>query len=77
MHFHIKEGSPKDNILELAKTLPADPGDYRLSPPGYYMTHLLGSNAAAVVRHADCSLYWLCYFQPALWAAFMFIASLD
>jgi universal stress protein F len=24
VHFHVKEGSPKDNILELAKTLPAD-----------------------------------------------------
>ncbi len=35
MHFHVAEGSPKDKILALAKSLPAD-GDHRFAPTGYY-----------------------------------------
>jgi universal stress protein F len=55
VHFHVKEGSPKDNILELAKTLPADLVIIASHRPDI-TTYLLGSNAAAVVRHADCSV---------------------
>ena len=35
MHFHVAEGSPKDKILALAKSLPAD-GDHRFAPTGYH-----------------------------------------
>ncbi|VTN05689.1 Universal stress protein F [Raoultella ornithinolytica] len=54
VHFHVKEGSPKDNILELAKTLPADLVIIASHRPDI-TTYLLGSNAAAVVRH--CRLF--------------------
>lgn len=52
---HIAEGSPKDKILELAKTLRADLIILASHRPDI-STYLLGSNAAAVVRHAACSV---------------------
>ncbi|WP_414163590.1 universal stress protein UspF [Superficieibacter sp. BNK-5] len=52
---HIAEGSPKDKILELAKTLHADLIILASHRPDI-STYLLGSNAAAVVRHAACSV---------------------
>lgn len=55
VHFHIAEGSPKDNILGLAKSLPADLVIIASHRPDI-TTYLLGSNAAAVVRHAECSV---------------------
>ncbi len=55
MHFHVAEGSPKDKILALAKSLPADPVIIASHRPDI-TTYLLGSNAAAVVRHAECSV---------------------
>lgn len=51
---HVAEGSPKDKILEMAK-ITGRYGDYRLASPDI-TTYLLGSNAAAVVRHAECSV---------------------
>ena len=55
MHFHVAEGSPKDKILALAKSLPADLVIIASHRPDI-TTYLLGSNAAAVVRHAECSV---------------------
>ncbi|HFZ8993369.1 TPA: universal stress protein UspF [Citrobacter freundii] len=55
VHVHISEGSPKDKILELAKTLPADMVIIASHRPDI-TTYLLGSTAAAVVRHAVCSV---------------------
>lgn len=52
---HIAEGSPKDKILELAKMLHADLIILASHRPDI-STYLLGSNAAAVVRHAACSV---------------------
>ncbi|WP_312946976.1 universal stress protein UspF [Superficieibacter sp.] len=52
---HIAEGSPKDKILDLAKTLSADLIILASHRPDM-STWLLGSNAAAVVRHAECSV---------------------
>ena len=55
IHIHVAEGAPKDKILELAKTLPADLIIIASHRPDI-TTYLLGSNAAAVVRHAECSV---------------------
>lgn len=55
VQLHIAEGSPKDKILEIAKTLPADMIIISSHRPDI-TTYLLGSNAAAVVRHAECSV---------------------
>ncbi|ENT3205198.1 universal stress protein, partial [Salmonella enterica] len=44
-----------DNILEMAKKLPADMVIIASHRPDI-TTYLLGSNAAAVVRHAECSV---------------------
>ncbi len=52
---HVAEGSPKDKILEMAKKLPADMVIIASHRPDI-TTYLLGSNAAAVVRHAECSV---------------------
>lgn len=52
---HIVTGSPKEQILKLADMIDANLiviGSHR---PGM-TTFLLGSNAAAVVRHATCSV---------------------
>lgn len=52
---HLSSGSPRDEILKFAEDLQADLiviGSHR---PGL-TTYLLGSNAAAVVRHATCSV---------------------
>ncbi|MBJ3817082.1 universal stress protein UspF [Shimwellia pseudoproteus] len=50
---HCVEGAPRDTILEMAKTLPADLVIISSHRPDI-TTYLLGSNAAAVVRHAEC-----------------------
>ena len=55
VHVHVAEGSPKDKILEMAKKLPADMVIIASHRPDI-TTYLLGSNAAAVVRHAECSV---------------------
>ena len=55
VQIHIAEGSPKDKILEMAKKLPADMVIIASHRPDI-TTYLLGSNAAAVVRHAECSV---------------------
>lgn len=55
IHLHISEGSPKDKILTIAKSLPADLVIISSHRPDI-TTYLLGSNAAAVVRHAECSV---------------------
>ncbi|MBG6245290.1 universal stress protein UspF [Candidatus Symbiopectobacterium sp. 'North America'] len=52
---HIMTGTPKEQILKLADSLDADLiiiGSHRPSAT----TFLLGSNAAAVVRHTTCSV---------------------
>lgn len=51
---HVAEGSPKDKILKWQK-LPADMVIIASHRPDI-TTYLLGSNAAAVVRHAECSV---------------------
>ena len=51
----VEEGSPKDRILELAKKIPAHMIIIASHRPDI-TTYLLGSNAAAVVRHAECSV---------------------
>ena len=53
VHVHVEEGSPKDRILELAKKIPAHMIIIASHRPDI-TTYLLGSNAAAVVRHAEC-----------------------
>lgn len=50
---HCVEGTPRDTILEMAKNLPADLVIISSHRPDI-TTYLLGSNAAAVVRHAEC-----------------------
>ncbi|EHM3376300.1 universal stress protein UspF, partial [Salmonella enterica subsp. enterica serovar Kedougou] len=55
VQVHVAEGSPKDKILEMAKKLPADMVIIASHRPDI-TTYLLGSNAAAVVRHAECSV---------------------
>lgn len=52
---HIASGSPKDEILRLANDIKADLIVIASHQPGI-MTYLLGSNAAAIVRHAECSV---------------------
>ncbi|WP_058910222.1 universal stress protein UspF [Entomohabitans teleogrylli] len=52
---HIVSGSPKDEILKLADVIHADLIIIASHRPGI-STYLLGSNAAAVVRHAKCSV---------------------
>ncbi|POT55204.1 universal stress protein UspF [Citrobacter amalonaticus] len=55
VHIHVAEGSPKDVILDMAKKLPAYMVIIASHRPDI-TTYLLGSNAAAVVRHAECSV---------------------
>ncbi|EOX8190811.1 universal stress protein UspF [Escherichia coli] len=55
VHVHVEEGSPKDRILEMAKKIPAHMIIIASHRPDI-TTYLLGSNAAAVVRHAECSV---------------------
>jgi universal stress protein F len=50
---HAVTGSPKDQILKLADTIGADLIIIASHKPDI-STYLLGSNAAAVVRHAKC-----------------------
>ena len=50
---HAVTGSPKDQILKLADTIGADLIIVASHKPDI-STYLLGSNAAAVVRHAKC-----------------------
>jgi Universal stress protein UspA and related nucleotide-binding proteins len=52
---HFAEGAPKDKILEQAKALSADMIVISSHRPDF-TTYLLGSTAAAVVRHAECSV---------------------
>jgi universal stress protein F len=50
---HVVTGSPKDQILKLADSIDADLIIIASHRPDI-STYLLGSNAAAVVRHARC-----------------------
>jgi len=50
---HAVAGSPKDQILKLAEMIDADLIIIASHKPDI-STYLLGSNAAAVVRHAKC-----------------------
>lgn len=50
---HVATGSPKDQILKFAHTISADLIIIASHHPDI-STYLLGSNAAAVVRHAKC-----------------------
>ena len=50
---HVVSGTPKDQILNLAKVIDADLIIIASHRPDI-TTYLLGSNAAAVVRHASC-----------------------
>ena len=50
---HAVTGSPKDQILKLAEMVSADLIIIASHKPDI-STYLLGSNAAAVVRHAKC-----------------------
>lgn len=52
---HAIAGSPKDEILKLAEVVSADLIIIASHRPDI-STYLLGSNAAAVVRHAKCSV---------------------
>ncbi|MFZ3391074.1 MULTISPECIES: universal stress protein UspF [Buttiauxella] len=52
---HVLSGSPKDHILQLADDIDADVIILASHRPSM-STYLLGSNAAAVVRHAKCSV---------------------
>lgn len=52
---HIVTGTPKEQILKLAYSIDADLVIIGSHRPGV-TTFLLGSNAAAVVRHATCSV---------------------
>lgn len=53
MQTHAVTGTPKDQILKLADTIQADLIIIASHRPDM-TTYLLGSNAAAVVRHAKC-----------------------
>lgn len=53
VQVHIVSGSPKDQILRLAEAIEADLIIIASHRPDI-TTYLLGSNAAAVVRHAKC-----------------------
>ncbi|BCG07586.1 MULTISPECIES: universal stress protein UspF [Buttiauxella] len=52
---HVLSGTPKDHILGLAEDIDADVIILASHRPSM-STYLLGSNAAAVVRHARCSV---------------------
>ncbi|MCT4715657.1 universal stress protein UspF [Enterobacteriaceae bacterium H18W14] len=52
---HVVSGTPKDHILRLADDINADVIILASHRPSM-STYLLGSNAAAVVRHAKCSV---------------------
>lgn len=52
---HVSSGSPRDEILKAAKTTEADLIVIASHHPDI-TTYLLGSNAAAIVRHAKCSV---------------------
>lgn len=52
---HVLSGTPKDHILGLAEDIDADVIILASHRPSM-STYLLGSNAAAVVRHAKCSV---------------------
>ncbi|WP_165460604.1 universal stress protein UspF [Atlantibacter sp.] len=52
---HVCSGSPKDHILRVADQINADLIILASHRPSM-STYLLGSNAAAVVRHAKCSV---------------------
>ena len=52
---HVCSGSPKDHILRVADEINADLIILASHRPSM-STYLLGSNAAAVVRHAKCSV---------------------
>lgn len=53
--FHVEYGSPKNKILDMAKSLRVDLIIIASHSPDI-TTYLLGSNAASVVRHAECSV---------------------
>jgi universal stress protein F len=53
VQVHVVSGSPKDRILGLAEAIEADLIIIASHRPDI-STYLLGSNAAAVVRHAKC-----------------------
>jgi universal stress protein F len=53
VQVHVVSGSPKDRILSLAEAIEADLIIIASHRPDI-STYLLGSNAAAVVRHAKC-----------------------
>ncbi len=57
MHFHRRGRIAKDKILALAKSLPADLVIIASHRPDI-TTYLLGSNAAAVVRHRRVLEHW-------------------
>lgn len=50
---HVVYGPPKDQILKLAESVDAELIVIASHKPGF-STYLLGSTAAAVVRHAKC-----------------------
>jgi universal stress protein F len=52
---HVYSGAPKDHILRVADQINADLIILASHRPSM-STYLLGSNAAAVVRHAKCSV---------------------
>lgn len=52
---HVTHGAPKDQILNTADKLDADLIVIASHRPSV-TTYLLGSNAAAVVRHAKCAV---------------------
>lgn len=54
-HHIISGGTPKDQILKLAENLNADLIIIGSNRPSI-ATYLIGSNAAAIVRHAKCSV---------------------
>ncbi|KID03532.1 MAG: universal stress protein [Hafnia alvei] len=54
-HHIVSGGTPKDQILKLAENLNADLIIIGSNRPSI-ATYLIGSNAAAIVRHAKCSV---------------------
>lgn len=71
MHFHVAEGSPKDKILALAKSLPADLVIIASHRPDI-TTYLLGSNAAAVVATPSAQSWWCVSATARRPAGFLF-----
>lgn len=55
---HVRFGSVRDEVNELAKELDADVVVIGSRNPSI-STHLLGSNASSVIRHANLRC-WLC-----------------